>query len=114
LLGFADRTGRRTFWLTSSFTNQTATGFDFTGTFNFTDGMSGLFLAALQLNCGGGALCDFNSTASFSLTLPSDVTFTSDSGVLFSQQGAAAPEPASLAFGGASLAVLGILRRRRK
>jgi hypothetical protein len=101
-------------WLTSSFTNQTASGFDFTGTFNITNGMSGLFLAGLQMNCGGGALCDFSNTASFSLTLPSDVTFSSDSGVLFSQQASSVPEPATFICAGAALTLLGVLRRRKK
>lgn len=101
-------------WLTSSFSNQTATGFDFTGTFSITDGSSGLFLAALQLGCSGGALCDFSNTASFSLTVPSNVTWTSDSGVLFSQQQSAVPEPATFGIAGLALAALGILKRRSR
>ncbi len=101
-------------WLTSSFSNQTAAGFDFTGTFSITGGSSGLFLAALQMNCGGGALCDFSNTASFSLTVPSNVTWTSDSGVLFSQQQSAVPEPATFAVAGAALAILGILKKRNR
>jgi hypothetical protein len=101
-------------WLTSSFTNQTATGFDFTGTFSITNGMSGLFLAGLQMNCGGGALCDFSNTASFSLDLPSDVTFTSDSGVLFTQSANSVPEPATFVIAGAALTILGVLKRKTR
>ena len=100
-------------WLTSSFSNQTASGFDFTGTFTITNGMSSLFLAGLSETCSGGALCDFSNTASFSMILPSDVTWTSDSGVLFSQQQTApTPEPGTFGMAGVVLTAVGILRRR--
>lgn len=100
-------------WLTSSFSNQSATGYDFTGTFTITDGMSGLFYATMQMNCQGGALCDFSNTASFSLTLPSDVQLTSDSGVLFTQPQSSAPEPGTIVVVGTALTIVGLLRRRK-
>jgi hypothetical protein len=100
-------------FLSSSFTNQSATGFDFTGTFQVANGDTDPFLGTLDVDCLGGALCDFSNTASFSLSLPSDVTFTSDSGVLFTQPAAAAPEPATFIMGAAGLLCIGSARRRR-
>ena len=100
-------------FLTSSFSNQSATGFDFTGTFQVTNGTTDPFFAALQTDCSGGTNCDFSNTASFSLSLPSDVTFTSDSGVLFSQSGVVAtPEPGTL--GALTAAFLGVIVRKRR
>jgi hypothetical protein len=100
-------------YLTSSFTNQSGTGFDFSGTFAVTNGFSTTFLASLQQDCQS-ALCDFSNTASFSLSLPSDVTLTTDSGVLFSQPVTTAPgvpEPGTFGFAGAAVLLSGILRR---
>jgi MYXO-CTERM domain-containing protein len=112
-LGFQPCGSQNDGFLTSSFTNQSATGFDFTGTFQLTNGATDPVFAALNVDCSGGANCDFSNTAAFSLSLPSDVTFTSDSGVLFSQTGAAAtPEPGS--FGMAAAALLGVVVRRRR
>jgi len=100
-------------FLTSSFTNQSATGFDFTGTFQVTNGATDPFFAALNVDCSGGATCDFSHTAEFSLSLPSDVTFTSDSGVLFSQTAAVGtPEPGT--FGLVAAAFLGVMVQRRR
>ncbi len=86
-VGFAPCGAQNFGFLTSSFTNQAANGFDFTGTFLVNNGTVDPFFAALQTDCQGGANCDFSNTASFSLTLPSDVTMSSDSGVLFTQIG---------------------------
>jgi len=111
--GFGPCAAQNGGYLSSGFTNQTATGFDFTGTFAVNNGFSTLFNASIQENCGS-ALCDFSSTASFSLTLPSDVRLTTDSGVLFSQPGtSAAPEPATFGVVAAAAVILGILRRRK-
>jgi hypothetical protein len=110
-LGFQPCLSQNFGFLTSSFTNQSATGFDFTGTFQVTNGATDPFFAALQIDCSGGATCNFSNTASFSLTLPSNVTFTSDSGVLFTQT-SSTPEPATFGVAGAALLCVGALRRR--
>jgi hypothetical protein len=102
-------------WITSSFTNLTAHGFDFTGTFSVTNGQVLPFSADLQAVCSQGAQCDFSNTALFSLTLPSNLTFTSDSGVLFTQPpgGATTPEPGTFGVIAVGLLTVGVLRRRR-
>ena len=82
--GFQPCTSGNGGFLTSSFSNQSATGFDFTGTFSVTNGQANTFFATLQADNSGGAFND--ETASYSLSLPSNLTVTSDSGVLFTQQ----------------------------
>jgi hypothetical protein len=99
-------------FLTSSFSNQSASGFDFTGTFQVTNGVTDPFNASLQTSCQGGALCDFANTASFSLSLPSNVKFTSDSGVLFSSASTATPEVGTFLMAGVTLLGVGLFRRR--
>jgi MYXO-CTERM domain-containing protein len=74
------------------YTNQAATGFDATATFQVSTASAHLIWATLQTDCSEGMLCDYGHTATFSFTLPSDVTFTSDSG-LFSQLPASSPTP---------------------
>lgn len=115
-LGFQPCLSQNFGFLTSSFFNQSASGFDFTGTFQVTNGASLPFFAGLNADCSGGATCNFSNTASFSLSLPADVTFTSDSGVLFTQTpgGATTPEPGTFGVAAAALLGVGILRRRAK
>jgi hypothetical protein len=96
-------------FLTSSFGTQTASGFNFTGTFAVTSGQSTTFLATLMADCGFGSLCDFSHTATFSFT---GVSYTEDSGVLFSQPLTATPEPGTLGLLGTGLLVVGALGRR--
>ena len=96
-----------------TFTNQTATGFDFTGTFSVTNGEASVLFAALQADCQNGAACDFSHTSTLSLSLPSDVTFTSASGVLFTQSQTAVPEPSSSVPLLAAMFAIGLAARRR-
>jgi hypothetical protein len=95
---------------TPSFANQIPSGFDFTGTFTVTAGESTVFLTSLMADCLGGYSCDFTNTASFSI---SGVSYTEDSGVLFSQASNAVPEPGTMGGIGAGLLILGTLGRRR-
>lgn len=66
-------------WESASVTNQTPTGFDFTGTVSVSDGqiMSVIFENTFD-DCDYGAICA--SDATMSVDLPAGVTFTSDSG----------------------------------
>jgi hypothetical protein len=81
---------------TPSLTNESVTGFDFSGTLDVTNGESLPLLMSLQLGCNLGESCDFSHTAALSFVLPQDVTFTSDSGVLLTQTGGSpVPEPGS-------------------
>jgi hypothetical protein len=66
-------------WNTFSFTNNTQTGFNFTGTLTVTNGEVVPIQFLQQIECGDGTISDF--TAKVTLILPAGVTFTSDSGV---------------------------------
>jgi hypothetical protein len=100
-------------WGSSKLTNESAGGFDFSGTLDVTNGEAIQLEMALSLVCTTGETCDFSHTAALSFTLPSDVTFTSDSGVLLTETGgSAAPEPASFALIGAGLVALAVFGKR--
>jgi PEP-CTERM motif len=109
--GFIANTGSN--WVgTPTLTNQTLSGFDFSGTINVTNGEALQLVMSLHLFCVNET-CDFSHTAALSFTLPRDVTFTSDSGVLLTQTGGSAvPEPASFALMGAGLVALAVFRKR--
>ena len=62
------------------------------------------FFDVLSTSCGDGVTCNFADTAKVRFILPSNVTFTSDSGVFLTQIGGV-PEPATwtvmlMGFGG--------------
>jgi hypothetical protein len=100
-------------WIMSSFTNNTQTGFDFTGTFTVTNGEVVPIEFLQQVACNNGTICDYSNTAQMSLVLPSDVTYTSASGVFLTQTGSAVPEPGSMLLMGLGIVAVGCARFRR-
>jgi hypothetical protein len=95
------------------YTNDTISGFTFTGTFSVTAGESLNLFYSQTMNCSVGENCDFGDTGQMSLT---GVPFTSNSGVFLTQQGGSAvPEPGSLLLVGLGLGTtaIGCVRRRR-
>lgn len=70
----------------------------------------------LDITCGGGITCDFSNTAAFSFNLPSNVSFTSDSGVFLSALNpgtSAVPEPTTWAMMIFDFGLVGSTMRRR-
>jgi hypothetical protein len=69
--------------------------------------------ADMLLNAGLGGTAAYLDTGTFSMTLPGNVSFTSDSGVFLIDAGQSdVPEPASLTIFAASLGLLPLMRRR--
>ena len=87
----------------------TSHGFDFTGKFTVNDGDTKSFMEELSLTCESGASCDFSHTGDVALELPTDVSYTSDSGVLLT---GGVPEPATWAIMLIGLAGVGASLRR--
>lgn len=69
--------------------------------------------ATLSDNCGLGTACNYDHTGAFSLTLPGNASFTSDSGVLLTQV-APEPTPTGLFAAGIAVVLFARLRRSRK
>jgi hypothetical protein len=101
-------------WNTFSFTNNTQTGFNFTGTLTVTNGEVVPIQLLQQVECGDGTICDYSNTAQMSLILPSDVTYTSASGFLTQQAGSSSvPEPGSFSLVGLGILAAVWANRRR-
>ena len=99
-----------------SFTNETPTGFDFTGVLHVTDGERLRMSTGLYLDCSYSS-CGFGNTARVGLDLPDGVSFTSDSGVFLTDAVATAPvpEPETWALMMAGFAsIVSVARRRRR
>jgi hypothetical protein len=103
-------------WVSTQVTAETADSFIFSGVYAL-DGTSDQVAVFLELatQCLEDATCDFSNTGAISFTLPSNVTFTSASGVFLTQPLTATPEPASEAILlGVLLVVGGALKRLRR
>lgn len=100
-------------WKSYSFSNETTTGFDFTGTIHVTDRERVQMFAGLYLDCAYSS-CGFGNTARVGLDVPGGVSFTSDSGVFLSGASPVAPipEPGTWALMVAGLAAVGRTVRR--
>jgi hypothetical protein len=108
-VGTAETSGFNTF----TYTNNTASGFQFQGTFTVTNGESLQLFYLQTMNCNFGQVCDFSNTGQMGLVLPTGVSFTSDSGLFLTQsEGSAVPEPGSLLLVGLGIAALGCFGRR--
>lgn len=100
-------------WVSSQIVAESPNSFIFNGVYAL-DGVSSTVpvLVELQTQCLEQASCDFSNTGAISFALPSNVTFTSDSGVFLTQT---TPEPASwgMMLGGLLLVAGGVVRRKR-
>jgi hypothetical protein len=71
----------------------------------------------MELDCAYGMMCDYADTGKVSFVLPSNVSYTSESGVFLSDAGipvAAVPEPETWALMLAGFATVGGFARRRQ
>ena len=102
-------------WQSYSFSNQSASGFDFVGKLAVTDGQRMGLNFNLGVDCQE-AVCDFGNTGRIGFILPSNVKFTSDSGVFLTADAppvTAIPEPETWALMLGGLAFVGGIARRR-
>jgi hypothetical protein len=101
-------------WLTESLSPASPGDFTFHGTLALMGATQDLGVVEyLYGNCGIGTACDYSHTASLSLSLPGNVTYTSDSGVFLSHPNGV-PEPAAWALLMTGVAAVGGLTRRRR
>jgi hypothetical protein len=86
-------------WASYDITSESADSFVLSGVYALTGSSDVLTTQLLlSLQCQGDASCDVSHTGAISLTLPSDVTFTSASGVFLTQPLTATPEPSYAVF----------------
>ncbi len=101
-------------WASYNVVSESADSFIFSGVYALTgasDQLTTQFLLSLQ--CQGDASCDVSHTGAMSFTLPSNVTFTSASGVFLTQPlTTATPEPSYAGLLGLGFVGTIILARR--
>lgn len=108
--------GAPKFWDSYTLTH-VGDGFLFSGVYGLRGTSTSVDLGEfLDVNCGNGSACDYNHTAAFSFSLPSNVTYTSASGVFLTGTGATGgvPEPAAWALVILGLGGVGAALRRRR
>ncbi|MGI4881129.1 MAG: PEPxxWA-CTERM sorting domain-containing protein [Janthinobacterium lividum] len=100
---------------TGSWTHDAAnTSATFTGIYYFTGAsIDAAVTLGVNFGCDNGLTCDFSNTLSFSL--PTGVSYTSDSGVFLTAGATGAiPEPTSWALLVAGFGIVGLAARRRR
>jgi hypothetical protein len=102
-------------WVSSTIVSQSPSSFIFDGVYAL-DGATATVPVLLSLQCVIQAgSCGYADTAAISFTLPSNVSFTSDSGVFLTHATTAAPEPAFWpVFAGALLVITVVAAKRRR
>jgi hypothetical protein len=102
-------------WVSTAITSESPDSFVFSGVYALTGATDPLNIQMLlSLNCTGNASCDVSHTGAVSFTLPSNVTFTSASGVFLTQPvTSATPEPSYTLVAGIGFLGLVVFARRR-
>jgi hypothetical protein len=101
-------------WVSQNLISESADSFIFSGVYALS-GASDILPIEVELKaeCQGAASCDISHTGAVSFTLPSNVTFTSQSGVFLTQPlTTATPEPSYAVLLGLGLAGTMFLARR--
>jgi hypothetical protein len=100
-------------WVSEAFSDVSVTGFNFTGVFDVTNGEYTPFYMSFAIDpCGYGLTCDFQDTDQLSLSLPTGVSYTSDSGVFLSSPAMSVPEPTTLTL--LAVGAFGVAFARRR
>jgi hypothetical protein len=103
-------------WVSQNIISESADSFIFSGVYALS-GSSDVLPIELELKaeCQGDASCDLSHTGAVGFTLPSNVTFTSQSGVFLTQPlTTATPEPSYAAVIGLGIGGIVMLTRRRQ
>jgi len=102
------------FWVSTSITSESPDSFIFSGVYALTGASDPLAIQMLlSETCTGNASCDVSHTGAVTFDLPSNVTFTSASGVFLTAPTTATPEPSYSVLAGIGLLGLIVFARRR-
>ncbi|MBV8843254.1 MAG: hypothetical protein JO307_10630 [Bryobacterales bacterium] len=102
-------------WVSGNFTSATPALVQFSGVYDLVGSSTTLpFLLSLSTFASNGDTADFSHTSQVGLILPSNVTFTSDSGAFLTGTSASTPEPSSWIFFVTACAAVAMVRYRRK